>query len=299
MTTSVPTVDTHVHVMVANDSRYPLNPTGATDDWFLQQRFDANDLAEAMPAAGVDRAVVVQAVNAYQFDNRYVLAATRDSKTLTSVGAIDLRSGDPVATLRTLVNDGGMRGLRWWAIPSGIRFVRDARGAHHAVGESAPGLVREPMAVWEAAVELQIPVTIAMLPSQIPELVAVLRALPSIPIALDHCAMVSFSTPVPADLQLVAPLENVALKVSSAVLDELARLGDPAVALRELASRFGADRLMWASNYPATHDRSYGDLAEYGRGCTARLSTSARDAFLGGTAIRYWPELQGDGRPSA
>ena len=67
--------------------------------------------------------------------------------------------------------------------------------------------------------------------------------------------------------------------------------GDVRRPRRDLAARFGAERLMWGSDYSQTHDHPYPELAEYARRAASRLDPGAREAFLGGTAMRLWPQL--------
>ncbi len=56
---------------------------------------------------------------------------------------------------------------------------------------------------------------------------------------------------------------------------------------------FGAERLVWGSDYPQTHDRTYAELVDLGRASCAALSESDRDEVLGGNALRLWPALAG------
>ena len=74
-------------------------------------------------------------------------------------------------------------------------------------------------------------------------------------------------------------------------LDHAAAHGDVRELLGDLVDRFGADRLMWGSDYSQTHDRPYGDVVEYARHAASKLRDDDRDAFLAGTARSYWPEL--------
>ena len=83
----------------------------------------------------------------------------------------------------------------------------------------------------------------------------------------------------------------VSLKVSTIVLDGLRSHGDVRDGLAELAACFGAERLMWGSDFSQTHDRPYAELAEQARFAASHLDDDARAAFLGGTALRHWPEL--------
>ena len=115
--------------------------------------------------------------------------------------------------------------------------------------------------------------------------------LPDVPIAVDHCAFADFSHGVPDDLRALVDHPRVSLKVSTIVLDRMAEHGDVRDGLAELAACFGADRLMWGSDFSQTHDRPYPELAEYARRAASRLDPGAREAFLGGTAMRLWPQL--------
>ena len=81
------------------------------------------------------------------------------------------------------------------------------------------------------------------------------------------------------------------LKVTSHVL-EAAGADAPALVER-LAATFGADRLVWGSDYPQTHDRSYAKLVALGRAACEELTESDRARVLGGNALRLWPQLAG------
>ena len=130
-----------------------------------------------------------------------------------------------------------------------------------------------------------------MFASRLVELATLVPRLPDVPIAVDHCAFADFSHGVPDDLRALVDHPRVGLKVSTIVLDRMAAHGDVRDGLAELAACFGADRLMWGSDFSQTHDRPYPELAEYARRAASRLDAAAREAFLGGTAMRLWPQL--------
>jgi len=71
----------------------------------------------------------------------------------------------------------------------------------------------------------------------------------------------------------------------------LESVADPRDAVDRLAGVFGTHRLLWGSDFAQTHDRPYAELVEWGRSGASRLDDAGRAAFLGGTALRYWPEL--------
>jgi predicted TIM-barrel fold metal-dependent hydrolase len=115
---------------------------------------------------------------------------------------------------------------------------------------------------------------------------AAARARPRHPVVLDHCGFVDVVGAFER-LAALAPLENVHLKVSSRVLVQ----GDPASIVRRLADRFGAGRLMWGSDFPASDARDYRGWVELARAGARQLSAEEAGLFLGDTALRLWPEL--------
>jgi predicted TIM-barrel fold metal-dependent hydrolase len=272
-------VDTHTHVVAEDEAAFPLNPSGMTEPWYREDPCSVERLLALMGEAAVDRAVIVQAISAYGFDNRYAVASQRRFPAhCASVVYLDLVAADPanvaVGELRRLVREEGVRGLRWVAF-----------------GETG---LAEPSAVWREAAALGIPVVVTVLADKLEELAATIPSLPgSIPLALDHCGFADFSSGIPDVLLALAELPSLHLKVSTIALDHLAAHGDVRDGVAELAAHFGADRLMWGSDYSQTHHRPYPELAEYARHAASRLDDDARAAFLAGTALALWPELAG------
>jgi predicted TIM-barrel fold metal-dependent hydrolase len=265
-------IDSHVHVVSPDEDLYPLDPSDFTDAWYREDPCSVERLLELMDEARVDAAVLVQAVSAYRYDNRYCTdAARRFPARCTSVACVDVTAGDVIAVAQDVVEREHARGIRWFAI-------RDAG-------------VREPRALWDAIAGLRVPVVVTILPDRLEELAATIPAIPTIPLALDHCGFVSFASGIPDALGDLAAFPNLHLKVSSNTLELMAEHGDPADGVAELAARFGVERLIWGSDYSQTHDRPYPALVESGRAAAAKLSVEQRDWFLGGTALKLWPEL--------
>jgi predicted TIM-barrel fold metal-dependent hydrolase len=264
-------VDTHVHVVSGDDRRYPLEPSDLTGPWYREAPCSIERLLELMDTAGVDRAVLVQGVSAYRYDNRYTAdSARRFPERCTSVGCIDVSAPDAADVARQLVEHEGVRGIRWFLDP---RPFADAFDVVQAVGT------------------LGVPLVVTILPDRLGELAAALADLPPAPVALDHCGFADFGDGVPDDLAALVPYPEVHLKVSTMTLDRLAGHGDVRDAVAMLADRFGSDRLMWGSDFSQTHDRPYPELAELARHASSRLGDDERAAFLAGTACHLWPEL--------
>ena len=76
------------------------------------------------------------------------------------------------------------------------------------------------------------------------------------------------------------------------MLDDATRQeGSARPLIRRLVDRFGADRLMWGSDFCQTHDRSYAELVALARDAFGGLAREDRDACFSGTARRLWPAL--------
>jgi predicted TIM-barrel fold metal-dependent hydrolase len=268
---TVPLVDTHVHVVSDDEARYPLDPSGVTAPWYREDPCSIERLLGLLDDAAVRAAVLVQAISAYRFDNRYTLdAAASALGRCTAVACVDLAGADPAGAAEQLLR-AGARGLRWVAIHDGG--------------------VAEPRAVWSVAAAQRVPVVVTLLAEHLPALVDALPRLPSLPLALDHCGFADFARGLPDDLLALVPFPNVALKVSTIALDAAAGHGDVRELLPELVARFGARRLMWGSDYSQTHDRPYVELADYARHAASKLGDDDRARVLSGTAGALWPEL--------
>jgi predicted TIM-barrel fold metal-dependent hydrolase len=151
--------------------------------------------------------------------------------------------------------------------------------------------------VCAVAAELGLRVVVTILSNQLPGLRVLLERFPDTTIVLDHCGFPDLSGGAPyakaGDLFALATMPNVVLKVSGYLLGQAEATGDPRDLVDQLAAAFGPDRLLWGSDYPQTHDRSYTGLLELGRAACSRLAPADQRAFLGENALRLWPRLGG------
>ena len=282
-------IDTHSHIIAPDKTKYPLQPygldQGTGDDrrpasWFEDVPASAEQLLEVMDGAGVDGALLVQAMGAYSYDNAYVVdSAAAYPDRFSSVVIVDMEAPDPAGALRSWA-ERGARAVRLFTITKPLATWLDEP-------RSFP--------VWETAADLGMPVVIAMLPNQLPQLRNILQRFPDIPVALDHFAFPNLEggppyVNAPEHFALV-DFPNLNLKVSSNLLERAEEASGARQFMETLVERFGSDRLMWGSDYSQTHDRSYADLLGLAQEATAGLSSADRAAYLGGTALRLWPEL--------
>jgi predicted TIM-barrel fold metal-dependent hydrolase len=265
-------IDTHVHVISPDLDRFPLQPPGVnTGPWWETHPCSADLLGLLMADAGVDRAVLVQGVGAYGFDNEYTLSASMAAPdTFANVVCTDRHAEDATTTLRDLL-ERGARGYRWFMVHDDTRL-------------------EEPRALWDALGSLRVPVVMTFLADRLEDFAVVVPKLPEIPLAVDHCAFADLSQGIPDGLAALGEFSNVFLKVSTHALRSAAEGGDAADAVAELAARFDG-RLMWGSDFSQTHDVPYEELVQLGRDSAAKLSDVTRDAYFAGSALELWPEL--------
>ena len=283
-------VDTHVHIVSDDHQRYPIEPTtqatSVSSAWYRELPVTAEELLQLMDNAGVDRATLVQAMSAYRFGNDYAADGARQySQRFTSVCIIDMLAADAADRLSHWVEERGIRGIRIFT---------------HVVPELQIDDPRT-LPVWERAASLGVPVCVNVRLHQARGLSQVLERFPNVPVALDHLGNPEVEDGPPYEsaqpLFELAKHPNLHLKYSTVNLYALQKgRADPQDFLQLLVDRFGARRLMWGSNFSATHDRSYRELVEMGRQSVSFLSDEEQRLILGENALRLWPELASDNK---
>jgi len=269
--------DTHTHAISADTAQYPVNPLGGRrSKWSEKNPPDGDALLAAMTAAGVDRAAVVQASTVYGHDNAYTADCARGHPDkFVGVGSADFRTPDAVVTASYWMRERGLAGLRLFTQGTTM--------------ELAPWL-DDPATfpAWEWTEEQAIPVCVQAGVVAVPQLENLSRRFPRVIVVLDHICRMRFSgRPVLEDLAPVLPLAeypNIYLKVTTNNLDtaQASPEGPPGL-LRLLVDRFGADRMVWGSNYPAYHG-SFGSRVELLTNALAGLDDKDAEAIAFRTA---------------
>jgi L-fuconolactonase len=278
-----PVIDTHTHVVSPDMRRFPLDmPEDFPHDWVRESPVAVDGILAALDAGGVSGAVLVQAKGAYGFDNSYIAEARSAAPgRLVNAAVIDMASPGRLDALRYWCGEQGIRGLRVFNVPP-----------------AEPDWLGDPslVDVLRLAVELGARLSLCVLAGDLPAVGGVLARLPDVPIALDHCGFVELGdglrSPGARALTDLAVHDNVRLKVTTTMLTLAEASGIAAAdAVEWLCAAFGAQRLMWGSDYPQHHSEPYPEIVEYGRDACARLSAPEQARFLGGTALELWPEL--------
>ena len=270
-------IDTHLHAVSPDTSCYPLRQVDLPgNSWVKTTPASAEDLLAQMDAAGVARGVLVQPVGAYGTDNSYVAdAGAAQPDRLATVCVIDITAPDRLEQLRYWTQERGIDGVRLFSVPTPqVPWLDDP----------------STFEVWEACQEWGVKVSVCLLPEELPRLGRMLARFPDTPVALDHCGFADFTDGPPWNaaepLWQLAEHQNLHLKVTTNVLDAAGENAKHLLAT--LASRFGATRLMWGSDYPQVHNRSYPELVALARSTASALTKAEKEDFMGGVAFDFW-----------
>jgi L-fuconolactonase len=279
-------VDIHPHVISDDESRYPPAPLfGLRSDWSQERPSTVEALIAAMDEAGVAKAAVVHSSTTYGFDNAYVVdSCARYADRLVAVGSVDVLQPDAVDVIRGWV-DRGLAGLRLFTGGSTKEFdpseLEDER--------SFPA--------WELCGELGLSMCIQTGPIGLPQVTALAKRFPTVPIILDHLGRpdVLDGPPYAAAQSLwdLASIPSIYLKLTPRIMgDSKKGAATPETFFPKVVETFGADRLAWGSNFPT----SPGTLAEIKATAEDRLKTLSdadRETIFGKTAQKLYPQLAG------
>ncbi|MYB04464.1 MAG: amidohydrolase [Acidimicrobiaceae bacterium] len=265
-------VDAHTHVVSSDQEMYPLSPAALGGSWYLQSPCSAGGLLDEMDTAGVDRAVLVQPLGAYSFDNRYAVAsASARPDRLAAACCVDPYGESPTRTLRDWLDRPSVAGVRFFALSEQRSWLSDPAT----------------FVLWEQVAASGAHVIVTVYESQFDELALMLGRFGDVSVSLDHCGFCDVSNLEP--LLALARFENLSLKVTTNIIDAATAAGSTARRfVGRLAGGFGAERLMWGSDYCQTHDRLYAELVRTGIAAFGDLTGAQQDACLGGNARRVW-----------
>jgi len=279
-------VDAHQHFWDPARGDYgwlkPGNP--------IHRVFGTNDLRPLLVQTGVDATILVQAAPT-PAESDYLLGIARNTPwVLGVVGWIDLEKADAADEVRRRASDPLFLGVRPmlqdladpdWILKPGLTSALNAIAAE--------GLVFDAL----------------ILSHQLGAITELATRHPQLAIVLDHAAKPRLGD---ADAMLtwargiesLAALPNVTCKTSG-LLTELPPGGskdDVARAIGVLFDLFGADRLLWGSDWPVLAlSGDYQDWFDLAREAIAAKESSAVRAVMGANAVRvYRPDKSRLGR---
>jgi L-fuconolactonase len=280
------TIDIHPHVIASDTARYPNAPLGGhKSDWSRERPVNVEQMIAAMDHAGIAKSALVQASTCYGHDNSYIedaVAAHPDR--FTGVFSVDVLAPDAPEKIRYWVGR-RLTGMRLFTagstMPNQADWVDDPR--------SFPA--------WECAGQLGIPVCMQMTMKAIPQLVQMLERFPKVSVILDHLAKPTLSDGPPyavaTDVFQLADYKNLYLKLTPRTVAE-AQNGKAthATFFPLLVSKFGASRIAWGSNYPAS-EGTLPELLKVSQAALSVLPAEDRDWIFSRTALTLYPALAG------
>jgi predicted TIM-barrel fold metal-dependent hydrolase len=220
---------------------------------------------------GIDKAVLVQ----YRADlplpgntnNAYhVQCLTQYPSRLASVGIVDWAQKDALTTLESWFQQG----------IQGLRLDGDAR---------SPG--SDQYAIWKKAAELEMNVSVYNRLERIPEIV---KHCPDLRIHIEHCGQPALNGEKILEL---ARYSSVYVKFSVGGLASYSKHDYPYTDvqpfIKQLIHQFGANRIMYSSDYPASgRIIGYGKVLQYLLREVSILSWEDKEWIMGKTALSMW-----------
>ncbi len=230
-----------------------------------------------MDQNGVERAALIQP-GCYGFDASLLADQVRQTPDrFVGLGMVDPRQPDVADRLSYWVESRhlvGMRVLGRWIDAAHLQDL------------------------WRRAAELQAALAFLTGPIDLEPLEQLISRLPATPVIIDHLAHRRLDDRAHCQQLLnLARYPQVYVKVSG--LYVLSRQPHPHAdagwLIQEVIQAFGAQRLMWATDYPYIVDTDgYGNCLEWFHHVLPHTTQAERDWICGQTANRLWPTPGGD-----
>ena len=281
-----PAIDVHTHVISSDTARYPRDPLGGSQsDWSRDRPVSAEKMIAAMDEAGISRSALVQAATCYGYDNSCLAdAVAAHPGRFAGVFSVDVFRPDAAERMR-----------HW--MKKGLASLRVFIAGHTMASKDAR--LDDPRAfpAWDLASETGMTVSVQLRADGLPQLQAVLERYPHLRVILDHMARPLIDDGPPyakaQSLFSLARYPNLHLKLTTHNLREARRgKATPESFFPRVVAEFGASRVAWGSNYPASEGTLAGLLAE-ARAALAPLPARDLDSIFSGTARSLYPALAG------
>ena len=289
-------IDSHLHVWALDDERCPMPPGRVPN-----VPGDVDRLLSSMDEAEVDGALIVQPIF-HGFDHGYIDEAIKaHPDRFKGMALINPQRIDAVDQLDSLVSDQGYRGVRFnpamwvYGVIEHLNLSPAERTEHFKTcAECQVQHLNDDAgkAIYEKAGDLGVPVGFMVSPSYFDQIEDLLTELPGTPAIIDHFGGCKVAGGAPGSnpdfdaLLALARHPQLRIKVSGFVgpSDQVMPHEDTWPMVNALIGSFGADRLMWGTDFPWI--QSHGGYVEGTRiiDQIPDISHGDREMILGGTA---------------
>lgn len=250
----------------------------------LQRRFDLTDLRDAIATTAVARTIVVQTVSALGETEGFLSLAAESGGTIAGVvGWVDLTDPGVADTLAALVT--GEHGSLLVGIRHQVHDEPDPRWLLRTDVQRGLRCVGDAGLVFDLLVR----------PRELPAAIATVELLPHVAFVLDHLGKPPIARdtfePWASLVTQLAAYPNVSCKLSGLVTEAKsgARAPDVARYAQHVIEVFGADRIMFGSDWPVcTSRRTYRGVYELAGELIAHMASDDRDAVMGDNATRIY-----------
>jgi L-fuconolactonase len=277
-------LDIHPHVITTDTQRYPRDPLGGTQSgWSRDRPVTYDQMVKAMDEAGVHKAAIVQASTCYGYDNSYVAdAVAAYPARFSGVFSVDVLAPDAPEKIRYWVGK-KLAGMRL--------FTTGSTMPNQSTWMSDP----KSFAAWECTGELGIPVCVQMRQAGLSQLQVLIDRFPNVKIIVDHLMRPELEDGPPyanaAGLFSLAKYGNVYLKLTSnSVRDSSKGKATPATFFGKVVQEFGASRIAWGSNFPAS-DGTLKHIADESKAALEFLPAADQEWIFWRTAQSLYPAL--------
>lgn len=251
----------------------------------LARDFEPADLLPFRMAYGVSKTILVQAAATEAETDHLLALADSDAGVAGVVGWIDLADASRLPTLQRWASDPKFKGVR----PM-LQDLLDANWLDHGPHLDMVGALVDLGLRFDALVKTE----------HLPALARFAARWPQLPIVIDHAAKPAlaqggrapWAKAWRAGLVELARLPNAYCKFSG-LLTELGEHAEPTEAIapiwQTLVNLFGAERLMWGSDWPVVNlAADYDTWVELAGEFIATLPPAGQAAVWRGTATRFY-----------
>lgn len=272
-------IDAHQHYWNPARGDYDWMPM---DNAILARPYAPGDLAPALETHGITKTVLVQAAATVQ-ETEYLLGIADVTDSVAGVvGWINFENPDDLATLTRLAPHPKFLGVRPMIqdIPDVDWMLRD-----------------DVQWGFQALIDLDLSFDALGFPQHLDNFHKILTRYPNMRTVVDHCMKPQIADGLAgfdhwaAGMTRLARETTATCKLSGLVTEAAAdwTLEDIRPYARHVLDTFGADRVMWGSDWPVCRLRgSYGDWFAAAAELTAHLSVAEQDRVFGGTAADFY-----------